>query len=103
MSMLPLHPHLQSQSDCTSTVHVSQYVSSTAYDLKETGQTIHQKGLYFSGIFDGLKSSLDFAATLGVPLKAIPMIVFKDDNCISKGCIHEAIVDNKGYCPAHLW
>ena len=72
-----------------------------AYDPEETGRSVRPRGLYRAGMFDNVKSSLDFAHALEVPLKAIALIVFKDEDCKSRGCIHKAIEGTGGYCPAH--
>ena len=75
--------------------------SPVSYDPEETGRSVRPRGHYRPGMFDGVGSSLNFAAALGVPLKAIPLIVFKDEGCKHQGCIHMAIEGNGGYCPAH--
>ena len=77
--------------------------SPASYDPEETGRSVRPRGHYRPGMFDGVGSSLNFAAALGVPLKAIPLIVFKDEGCKHQGCIHKAIEGNGGYCPAHSW
>eukprot|EP00957_Ditylum_brightwellii_P138782 10578891-Ditylum_brightwellii.AAC.1 len=28
--------------------------------------------------------------------------IFKENDCISKGYIHKAVIGNKSHCPAHL-
>ena len=55
--------------------------SPVSYDPEETGRSVRPRGHYRPGMFDGVGSSLNFAAALGVPLKAIPLIVFKDEGC----------------------
>ena len=91
----------RSVSPLPNSASASPCLPSASYSPETTGRSKRPPGRYEVGMFDDVKSSTDFAAALRVPLKAIPLIVFKDFLCKSPGCIHNAIEGNCDYCPAH--
>jgi hypothetical protein len=59
-------------------------------DDGEPGEDEHPTGGYAVGMFNEVSSVNDFAAVIGVPKKAMELVVPLDINCKSKGCPFKA-------------
>jgi hypothetical protein len=67
----------------------------------EPGADKHPTGGYNVGMFNEVTSVNDFAAAIGVPKKAIELVVPMNILCKSKECKFKAIEGNYKHCPAH--
>eukprot|EP00581_Thalassiosira_minuscula_P013688 CAMPEP_0183727924 /NCGR_PEP_ID=MMETSP0737-20130205/26753_1 /TAXON_ID=385413 /ORGANISM="Thalassiosira miniscula, Strain CCMP1093" /LENGTH=372 /DNA_ID=CAMNT_0025959691 /DNA_START=159 /DNA_END=1274 /DNA_ORIENTATION=+ len=68
---------------------------------EEPGRTARTPGHYDPGMFGCVQGVDDFAYTLQVPKKSIALVVPSNDRCKSKECPFNAILGNRGFCPAH--
>lgn len=74
---------------------------SSASTTAERGRTSRTPGHYDPGMFAGVETVEQFAQTLEVPQKSIPLIASTGEGCKEEGCPFNSIKSNQGYCPAH--
>ena len=65
------------------------------------GRSVRTLGSYSQGMFHGVMSVEAFADVLGVPVKAIPLIVPTNRRCRAANYLFDAVEGNEVRCPAH--
>ena len=98
MSSAPHPSHPGASAPARSVSPVPGSVRSEAVDR---GRSVRTLGSYSQGMFHGVMSVEAFADVLGVPVKAIPLIVPTNRRCRTTNCPFDAVEGNQVRCPAH--
>ena len=98
MSSAPHPSHPGASAPARSVSPVPGSVRSQAVDR---GRSVRTLGSYSQGMFHGVMSVEAFADVLGVPVKAIPLIVPTNRRCWTTNCPFDVVEGNQVRCPAH--